>query len=60
MLVALQCEKASSYNILMKPIFVISLFGCSLALDARGRRLVRPPLHVTLAKYKCLFVWFHS
>jgi len=39
-LVNLQCEKPSSYSI---SIFVISLFGCPLALDARGRRPVRPP-----------------
>jgi len=34
-------EKSSSYSIL---IFVISLFGCLPALDARGRRPVRPTL----------------
>jgi len=28
--------------------FVVSLFGCPLALDARGCRIVRPPpLHAT-------------
>jgi len=44
-LVALQQEKSSSYSIY---IFVISLFGCPPALDARGRRPVRPPpLHAT-------------
>jgi len=40
-LVALQLEKPSSYSIYN---FVISLFGCPLALDARGRRPVCPPL----------------
>jgi len=43
-LVALQYEKSSSDSIF---IFVISLFGCPPALDARGRRPF-PPLHATV------------
>jgi len=43
-LVALQLEKSFSYSIL---IFVILLFGCPSALDARVRRPVHPPLHAT-------------
>jgi len=38
-LVNIQCEKTFIYSML---IFVISLFGCPLALDAQGRRPVRP------------------
>jgi len=37
---ALQYDVASSCSIL---IFAISLFGCALALDARGRRPACPP-----------------
>ena len=44
-LVAFQYEKSSSYSIL---IFVISLFGCSPALNALGRRPICPlSLHAT-------------
>jgi len=39
-LAALQSEKSSSYSTL---IFVISLFVCPPALEARDRRPVRPP-----------------
>jgi len=38
-LVALQLEKSFSYSIL---IFVILLFGCPSALDARVRRPIHP------------------
>jgi len=33
-----------NYNII---IFIVSLFGCSLALDALGRRPIPPNLHAT-------------
>jgi len=45
-LVDLQQKKWSSYSI---SIFVISLFGCTPALDAWGLGPVRhPPLHATV------------
>jgi len=41
MLIAVQYEEASSYSVF---IFVVSLFGCHPALDARGCRSVCPTL----------------